>query len=168
MLTQAGAAFDLRHAGYYAINAMRLEKGYRAFGTELNPDYNPAEAGLLFTTKLKSTIAFLGRQALERARSSGVRRRLVSFVLEDPDVMMWGGELMLHNGVGTGQVTSAALGSSIGSCVGLGYVWMPDGSVIDEARFADQSWSINVSGRVIPAAVSLAAPFDPTSSRIRN
>ena len=93
-LTGGGAV----NAGYYTIDSMRLEKGYRAFGRELTPDYTPVEAGLVFATALKGDKDFLGRAALEAHRSrlaeGGPRRRLVSVVLEEPEVMLWGGELL--------------------------------------------------------------------------
>ena len=73
-----------RDAGYYAIESLRLEKGYRAFGRELTPDYRPVEAGLLFACKLRTDVDFLGRAAVEEARAAGPRRRLVSFVVDDP------------------------------------------------------------------------------------
>ncbi len=168
LLTEAGADLGITNAGYYAINALRLEKGYRAFPAELTPDYGPVEAGLLFATKLKTDIPFLGRAAVEASRASGVRRRLVSFVLNDPDAMMWGGELVLRDGIGTGLVTSAACGASVGSCVGLAYVWHPDGEVVTTDFLTTGDWQINVSGAVINATVSLAAPYDPKSARIRS
>ena len=64
---------------------MRLEKGYRAFGRELTPEYGPAEAGLLFACKLRGGVPFLGREAVEKARAEGTRRRLVSVLVGDPD-----------------------------------------------------------------------------------
>ena len=79
-LMAAGADFGVVDGGYYAIESMRLEKGYRAFGRELTPDYNPVEAGLLFACKLSTDIAFLGRDAVEKARAEGPRRRLVALV----------------------------------------------------------------------------------------
>jgi glycine cleavage system aminomethyltransferase T len=103
LLTSAGRSFGLANAGYYAIESMRLEKGYRAYGRELTPDYNPVEAGLLFACKLGTGISFLGREAVEKARAEGPRRRLVSFVLDDPAVMLWGGELVLRDGVAVGR-----------------------------------------------------------------
>ena len=84
-LVAAGAAFGLRNAGYYAIESMRLEKGYRAFGRELTPDYNPVEAGLLFACKLGTDVSFLGREAVEKAKAEGPRRKLVSLVLDEPE-----------------------------------------------------------------------------------
>ena len=83
-LMTAGADLGVVNAGYYAIESLRLEKGYRAFGRELTPDYNPVEAGLLFACKLAGGIAFLGREAVEKAKADGPRRRLVSVVLAIP------------------------------------------------------------------------------------
>lgn len=159
LLEGAGREHGLAHAGYYAINALRLEMGYRAFGPELGPDYNPVEAGLLFATKLKTDIDFLGRAAVEQARADGVRRRLVSFVAAEPDVMMWGGELLLRDGVGAGQVTSAAFGATAGACVGLAYARRPDGQVVDLDFLDTGDWQVNVGGRVVDVAVSRQAPL---------
>ena len=167
LLHDAGVGLGLADAGYYAINALRLEKGYRAFGAELTPDYNPVEAGLLFATKLRSDIPFLGREAVEEAKATGVRRRLVSFVLDDPDTMMWGGELVLRDGLGTGQVTSAAFGATLGACVGLAYVWRRDDAIVTNDYLDAGDWTINVGGRIVAAHVQLAAPYDPRSERIR-
>lgn len=168
LLHDAGQPLGLRDAGYYAINALRLEKGYRAFGPELNPDCNPVEAGLLFATKLKTDLPFLGRGAVESARAAGVPRRLVSFTLDDPDEMMWGGELLLRDGIGTGQVTSAAYGTTIGACVGLAYAWLPEGGPVGFDYLDTGKWSINVSGRIVSARVSRTGPYDPTSARVRS
>src|SRR6185437_12427291 len=76
-LMAAGARLGVVNAGYFAIESMRLEKGYRAFGRELTPDYGPVEAGLLFACKLKGDVDFLGRAAVEEARAAGPGRRLV-------------------------------------------------------------------------------------------
>ncbi|MET0805266.1 MAG: FAD-dependent oxidoreductase, partial [Acidimicrobiales bacterium] len=114
-LTAAGAV----NAGYYAIESLRLEKGYRAFGRELTPELTPVEAGLVFATALNGDKDFLGRAALadHRARlaEGGARRRIVSFVVEDPGPMLWGGELLLRDGSPAGQVTSAAWGETVGA-----------------------------------------------------
>ena len=167
LLVEAGRPLGLAHAGYYAINALRLEKGYRAFGPELNPDVGPVEAGLLFATKLRTDIDFLGRTAVERARAEGVRRRIVSFTLADPEPMMWGGELLLRDGVGTGQVSSAAYATTTGACVGLAFVWMPDGSNVTDEVIGSGRWQVNASGRLVDVDVALTAPYDPRSLRIR-
>jgi 4-methylaminobutanoate oxidase (formaldehyde-forming) len=145
-------------AGYYAIESLRLEKGYRAFGRELTPDHSPVEAGLLFACKLKSDIDFLGRDAVEEARTQGPRRRLVSFVVQDPEPMLWGGELVLRDGRPVGQATSAAWGESVGACVGLAYVADPSG-VTSREWVGGASYAVNVGGSVHPVTVSLRAPY---------
>ena len=130
---------------------MRLEKGYRAFGRELTPDYNPVEAGLLFACKLKTDISFLGREAVEKARALGPRRRLVSIMVDDPDTMMWGGELVLRDGVAAGQVTSAAWGEALGGAVGLAYVWHPAGDPVTADFARSGEYLVNVGGELRPA-----------------
>ena len=163
------AAGDLGVArgGYYAIESLRLEKGYRAFGRELTPDSGPVEAGLLFACKLRTDVDFLGRAAVEAAREAGPRRRLVSFVVGSPDPMLWGGELLLRDGVAAGQVTSAAWGETLGACVGLAYVWNPDGGVVDADWVHGAAYDVNVGGELHPVTVSLRAPYDPGNERVR-
>lgn len=164
----AGAGLGVVNAGYYAIESMRLEKGYRAFGRELSPDYNPVEAGLLFACKLKSGIPFLGREAVEKARAEGPRRRLVSLVLDDPDVMMWGGELVLRDGLGAGQVTSAAWGETVGGSVGLAYIRHPGGEVMTAELARAASYQVNVAGELRPVSLHLRPPFDPAGEKIKD
>jgi 4-methylaminobutanoate oxidase (formaldehyde-forming) len=167
LLIAAGAEFGLVNAGYYAIESMRLEKGYRAFGRELTPDYGPVEAGLMFACKLRTDISFLGREAVEKARAEGPRRRLVSLVAGDPAATMWGGELVLRDGVAVGQVTSAAWGEALGAAVGLAYVRDPNGAVVTPEFVRTGTYQVNVGGEVIGAKLSLRPPFDPAGERVR-
>ena len=166
-LMDAGAGLGLVNAGYYAIESMRLEKAYRAFGRELTADYNPVEAGLTFACKLSTGISFLGREPVEKARADGPRRRLVSLVLPDPDVMIWGGELVLRNGIAVGQVTSGAWGETVAGCVGLAYIRRPDGDVLTRDMLRAGSYQVNVSGRLYPATVHLRPPYDPEGERVK-
>ena len=168
-LMNVGADLGLANAGYYAIESLRLEKAYRAFGRELTPDYNPAEAGLLFACKLKTGIGFLGREAVEQARATGARRRLVSLVLADAgqDTMIWGGELVLRDGAAVGQVTSGAWGETVGGCVGLAYIRHPDGCVLTPDAIRTGEYQVNVGGHLYPATVHLRPPFDPSGHRIK-
>jgi heterotetrameric sarcosine oxidase gamma subunit len=174
LLTTAGDQFGLVNAGYYTIESMRLEKAYRAFGRELTPEYNPVEAGLLFACKLRGSIPFLGREAVEKARAEGPRRRLVSVLVDaaaDPGAgrrgpMLWGGELILHDGIPAGQLTSAAWGEALGAPVGLGYLRDPAGDVVTPEFIRAGSYQVNVGGQVYPASVTTRAPFDPAGARI--
>jgi glycine cleavage system aminomethyltransferase T/glycine/D-amino acid oxidase-like deaminating enzyme len=156
-----GAALGVAAAGYYALDSLRLEKGYRAFPRELSPDVTPVEAGLVFATALRSGKPFLGRAALEELRDrmaqGGPRRRLVSLVLDSPDPMLWGGELLLHDGRPAGQVTSAAWGETVGSCVGLAYV-RSDGPVTAEA-LARGGFEVDFAGERFGVRLSLRAPL---------
>jgi len=167
-LFEAGADLPLTDAGYYAINSLRLDKGYRAFGSDLTPDHNPVEAGLRFTCKLGSDLDFIGRRAVERAAAEGPRRRLVSFLLEDPDPMLWGGELVLRDGAPSGQVTSAAWSGTLGASVGLAYVWRPDRELLTADHLRSGTYEINVGGRLHRAGVGLRAFFDPSNERVRS
>ncbi|BBZ29525.1 dehydrogenase [Mycolicibacterium madagascariense] len=166
-LVAAGARFGLARGGYYAIEALRLEKGYRAFGRELTPSENPVEAGLLFTCKLDTDVAFLGREAVEKARAEGPRKKLVSFAVESAEPMLWGGELILRDGAVAGQVTSGAWGETTGACVGLAYVRATDRATITAEWVGAGSYEVEVAGRRYPITVSLAALHDPANARIR-
>jgi 4-methylaminobutanoate oxidase (formaldehyde-forming) len=166
-LMAAGADLGVRQAGYYAIDSLRLEKGYRAFGRELTPDYGPVEAGLLFACKLKSDVDFLGRAAVEATRATGPRRRLVSIALDDPAVMLWGGELLLRDGVPAGQVMSAAWGATVGAAVGLAYVWDLAGAAVDRDWVLGGGYDVNVGGALCRASVALRPLVDPDGEKVR-
>ena len=167
VLFLAGEYLGVGRGGYYTIESMRLEKGYRAFGRELTPSENPVEAGLLFTCKLKTDIEFLGRAAVEKAKAEGPRRKLVGFSVDAPEAMLWGGELVLRDGAVAGQVTSASWGETVGCCVGLAYVRAADNSVIDAAWVKAGRYQVNVGGQLYPISVSLRPIYDPTSTKIR-
>jgi heterotetrameric sarcosine oxidase gamma subunit len=167
-LLEAGADLPLTAAGYYAINSLRLDKGYRAFGADLTPDHNPVEAGLRFTCKLGTDLDFIGRDAVERAMVGGPRRRLVSFVLADPEPMLWGGELVLRDGEVAGQVTSVAWSATLDTCVGLAYVWRRDREPVTVDHLTSGRYEIDAGGRVCAATVGLKAPYDPANERIRS
>lgn len=166
-LKAAGADLGIVDAGYYAIESMRLEKGYRAFGRELNPEVNPVEAGLSFTCKLSTDIDFLGRTAVEKVKASGPSRRLVSFALDDPDVMVWGGELLVRDGRPVGQAMSGAWGATIGAGIGLAWVHAADGEVASPAYVREGSYQLDVGGRRVPVRVTLKPLYDPTGEKFR-
>jgi 4-methylaminobutanoate oxidase (formaldehyde-forming) len=166
-LMAAGAAHDVARGGYYAIDSLRLEKGYRAFGRELTPSENPVEAGLLFACKLRTDIPFLGRDAVEKARAEGARKKLAGFRVENPDAMLWGGEVILRDGVVAGQATSAAWGETTGSCVGLAYLRSPDRATVDADWVTAGHYEVDVAGVRYPLSVSLRPLYDPGNERVR-
>jgi 4-methylaminobutanoate oxidase (formaldehyde-forming) len=166
LLTRAGAEHGLTPAGYSTINSLRLEKGYRAFGADIGPDDSPVEAGLLFACKLAGEVPFLGREAVEKVKASGPRRRLVSLVLDDPDAMLWGGELVLRDGVAVGQVRSAGWGQALGSCVAIASVWRRDGDAVTPDYLRSGAYAVDLAGDIVPATLHLRAPFDPEGAKI--
>jgi glycine cleavage system aminomethyltransferase T/glycine/D-amino acid oxidase-like deaminating enzyme len=115
-LAEAGAELGAADAGYYAIDALRIEAGRRAFGAELGPDETPLEAGLLHAVKFDKG-DFIGRGALLKQRESGARKRLAMLVLDDPDAFPWGGEPVLRDGAPVGEVTSSGYSRKLGRAI---------------------------------------------------
>ena len=113
-LVAAGAEFGLRDAGYYTIDALRIEAGRRAWGAELSPDETPWEAGLGFAVKLDKSVAFIGRDALRATPASAASKRLVLFTFDDPAAFPWGGEPILMDGRNVGELTSAGYSRRLG------------------------------------------------------
>jgi len=165
-LTAAGPEFGLVNAGYYAIDSLRLEKGYRAWGRELTPDINPYEAGLGFAVKLDKPGGFVGRDALSRIRGEVIQRRVVSLVVDAPHTNLWGNELILRDGAPVGFVTSAAFGHTLGKPVALGLVTRAEGAA-DAAWIAAGDFTIDLAGEHFAATASLRAPYDPSGARVR-
>ena len=165
-LWEAGRDLGVTNAGHYAINSLRIEKGYRAFGAELSPDETPLEAGLSFAVAWDKAGGFLGREALLRQRSEGVRKRLALFSLRNPEGMLWGSEPILRDGRTVGYTTSGAYGHTVGTSVAMGYVRDPAGGVVTAEFVQSGRYEILLNGVRIPAAVSLKPLYDPERRRI--
>ncbi|HEX6144003.1 MAG TPA: FAD-dependent oxidoreductase [Geminicoccaceae bacterium] len=165
-LVEAGRPHGLRLAGYRAIESLRLEKGYRAWGADIGPDHTPLEAGLAFAVKLGTDVPFLGRDALERQRAHGVRKRLVGLTLDRSEVVLLGRETILRDGMVVGWLTSGGFGHTIGKPIGYGYVRNPDGVSRDWLMAGE--YALEVAGEPIAATLQLRPPYDPEMSRIRS
>jgi len=164
-LMEAGAPFGLANAGYRAIESLRLEKGYRAWGADIGPDHTPLMAGFGFAVKLKSGQDFQGRTALEKAASEPLPRRLVGFSVEAPNVTLLGRETIYRDGERVGWISSGGYGYSIGNTLGYGYVRRAEG--VDEAYLRSGSYELDVAGARVPARLSLEPFFDPKGGRAR-
>lgn len=164
-LTAAGAPHGLQNAGYRAIETLRLEKGYRAWGADIGPDHTPVEAGLDWAAKLKSNIPFKGREALAAQRRDGVKKRLAGFTVEDPDCVLLGRETIYRDGQRVGWLSSAGFGHTIGKPVGYGYIRNPDG--VDRAYMEAGTYELDVAGARIPATLHLKPLYDPTMARMK-
>jgi 4-methylaminobutanoate oxidase (formaldehyde-forming) len=164
-LWEAGRDLGLADAGYYAMDSLRIEKGYRAWGRDLTSDDTPLEGGLGFAVAWDKPAAFLGREALRRLREMPLTRRLVCFVLEDPGAQAWGDEPIRRDGRIVGSVTSAAFGHTLGRPVALGYVSHPGG--VGAAWIGGAPFEIEIAGDRFAARGSLEAPYDPRGLRAR-
>ena len=165
-IRSAGRSIGLVDAGHYAINSLRLEKAYRAWGSDVSMDYTPIEAGLGFAVSWKKSIAFIGRDALWAQRNGHPpTKRMLSFVLEDPEPVLWGGELIFRDGESVGHTTSGAYGHSLGASVALGYVAVVDGSLEPDALLGHR-YEIDLAGQRYLARATVSAPFDPARARI--
>ena len=166
-LMAAGSDLRVANAGYYAIDSLRVEKGYRAWGRELSPDINPYEAGLGFAVKLDKPGGFCGREALAAIDRGALKRRVVSLVIDAAHTNVWGSELILRNGEPIGSITSAAFGHTIGKPVALALIARTDGPA-DRAWIEDGRYEIDLAGERYSAAISLKAPYDPDSQRVKS
>ncbi len=121
-LLEAGADLGLRDAGYFALDALRIEMGRRAWGAELGPDETPFEAGMVSAVKLDKATPFIGQQALQQLQGAPLRKKLVTLVPDATDVYLWGGETILVDGAAAGETASAGWSPRAGACLALGYV----------------------------------------------
>ncbi len=121
-LNEAGTDLGLALAGYYALDALRIEAGRRAWGAEIGPDDTPLEAGLMQGVRLDKAAPFIGREALLEARRQPLRKKLLTFVLDDPADYAWGGEAVESAGGAIGELSSAGWSIRAGACIGMGYV----------------------------------------------
>lgn len=163
LLMATGADLGIANAGHYAINSLRLEKGYRAFGAELSPDETPFEAGLAFAVDFAKD--FLGRAAMLAAKERPRKKLLTTFVLNDPEPPVWGGEVIFRDGVGVGYTTSGSYGHTVGGGIAMGYVKNGGEPVTPEWMLAGR-YELLVDGRRIAATPHLRPVYDPKRERI--
>jgi 4-methylaminobutanoate oxidase (formaldehyde-forming) len=163
-LLAAGEPHGLSLAGYRAIETLRLEKGYRAWGAEIGPDHSPLVAGLGWAVKLKSGVPFLGREALEVQRAKPLPRLLAGFLV-DPAIVLLGRETIYRDGRRAGWLASGGFGHTLGRSIGYGYVRDPGGVDADYVRAG--SYELEVAGERVPASVFLAPPYDPKMERVK-
>lgn len=163
-IMQAGEAFGLKLCGYHALNSLRLEKAYRHWGHDIDSDSSPLEAGLGFTVAWGKRSGFVGREALLRQRETGVRRRLVQFLLRNREEVLFHDEPIWRDGVRVGRVTSAMHGHTLGAPAALGWVAADEFVTPDFVRAG--RYEIEIAGIRVPATASLTPLYDPGNARI--
>ncbi len=156
MLQAAGQEFGISNAGYRAVDSLRLEKRFVAWGADITPDHTPLEAGLGFLIDWNKG-DFLGRSALAQMRETGVTRQLACLVLDEP-LPVYGGEAIYLNGQPLARTTSGNFGYTIGKSLVLGYlpVDLDEASAFEVEAFGQHSVATRFNG----------APFDPKRAKI--
>ena len=162
-LMTAGQTQDIRPVGYRALESLRLEKGYRAWSSDITPNDTPFEAGLGWAVKMATNRPFIGRAAL--ASAGPLTKRLAGFRLDDPNAVLVGRETILRDGQAVGYLTSGGYGYTLGASVGYGYVRNAGGASDD--WLTSGRYALVVATDVLPAAISLKPFIDPEGRRIR-
>lgn len=164
-LMAAGAPHDIRPVGYRALESLRLEKGYRAWGSDITPNDTPFDAGLGWAVKLRKNTDFLGRRALEAAQGELRKKAFAGFTVDNPDIVLVGRETILRNGEPVGYLTSGGYGYTLGKNVGYGYVRHTDG--VDDAFLGDGDYELVVAMERTPAKIHLEPLYDAAASRVK-
>ncbi len=165
-LVAAGPAHGLRHAGLKALSSLRMEKGYRDYGHDIDNTDTVLEAGLGFAVALDKPGGFLGRDAVLAQRAAGpLRKRLVQVLVTDPAPLMFHAEIVRRDGVAVGYVRAASYGFTLGGAVGLAMVEAD--VAVDTDWIESGDWTVEIADRVWPARVSLRPMLDPGNERIR-
>jgi glycine cleavage system aminomethyltransferase T len=166
-LFAAWADLGLRHVGLRALGSLRLEKGYRDYGHDLDNTDPVDDAGLGFAVRLDQP--FLGREAVVAARSTPPRQRLVQVLLERPEPLLHHAEVVHRSGRPIGYVRAGSYGHTLAASVGLAMVALLPGEqgVLDQGWLDTGRWEVDVAGQLQPACVSLRPLYDPRSERVR-
>jgi glycine cleavage system T protein len=167
VISEAGGSLGLKLAGYHAMNSLRIEKGYRHWGHDIADEDSPLEAGLGFAVAMDKPGGFIGREALLRQKERGLTRRLVQFVMEDAETLLYHNEPILCDGEIVGRITSGMYGHTIGRAIGLGYVENRGEAVIAEFIQGGQ-FEIEVAGARLRAKASLEPLYDPENLRVKD
>lgn len=164
-IIEAGGAVGLVHAGYHALNSLRLEKAYRHWSHDITDEDSPLEAGLSFVVKFDKPGGFIGREALLAQQEQGAARHLVQLKLNDPEPLIYHNEPIWRGDEIVGHITSGAYGHTLGGAVGLGYVSAQPGAPADAVLGA--TYEVEVACERFAAEVSLRPLYDPDNGKIR-
>ncbi|MFT7593636.1 MAG: glycine cleavage system aminomethyltransferase T/glycine [Paracoccaceae bacterium] len=162
-LWQAGADMDLKLCGIHMMDSARIEKGFRHFGHDITCEDHVLEAGLGFAVKTAKP-DFIGRDAVLRKKDEGLQTRMVQFLLNDPEPLLYHNEPILRDGQIIGHLSSGAYGHHLGAAIGMGYVPCSGQSAADVLA---SSYQIDVAGTRVGATPSLKPLYDPTATRVR-
>ena len=165
-LVAAGEPLGLRHAGLKALASLRMEKGYRDYGHDIDNTDTVLEAGLGFAVALDKPGGFIGREAVLAQKAKGpLTRRLIQVLLADPEPLLFHAEVVSRNGRPAGYIRSASYGFTLGGAVGLAMIDADE--PIDQKYLDAGEWTVQIGDAVIPARASLRPLYDPSSKRVQ-
>lgn len=164
-IMDTGRPFGIRNAGYRAIESLRLEKGYRVWSSDLTADSTPMEAGLGWAVKLSSDIPFKGKEALKNVQQQPLKKRLVSFTVKDPEVILLGRETVYRDGERVGYLTSGGWGYTVETNIGNGYVRNAGG--VDADFLKSGSYELEIARERVPCEIQLGPLYDPAMARVK-
>jgi 4-methylaminobutanoate oxidase (formaldehyde-forming) len=165
-LVETGKELGLKHAGLQALDTLRLEKAYRDYGHDIDNLDTPLEVGLGFTVEPDKPADFIGKEAFLKQKESGIlKKRLVQFLLEDPEPLLHGGEPIYRNGARVGDIHAGNYGHTLGGAVGLGPIKFKGG--VTKEYIQNGNFEIEVVGIRYPAKASLRPMLDPKNERVR-
>ena len=165
-ILETGKNWGLANVGYRALESLRLEKGFRALGSDISPDYTPLEAGLRKLVRLDSAIPFLGQAALIEQDRHPLTRRFACFSSTDDRITLLGRETIYRNGKRVGWTSSAGWGYTVQRNIAYGYVRNPDG--VSNEYLRDGLYELEVEEERIPVELEVDSVYDPQSIRMRN
>ncbi len=162
-LTEQGQSHGLVHAGYHAMNSLRLEAGMRHWGHDITDEDTPLEAGLGFTVAWDKPVDFIGRSALEAQRKQPRTKRLIQLRIEDPDLLTYHDEPLYREGVVVGRISSSMWSATQDRCCAMGYVEHHE--AVTKDWLDSGTWETNIAGRRVPVSTSIRSWFDPQNQR---
>jgi 4-methylaminobutanoate oxidase (formaldehyde-forming) len=167
LLVKAGAPLGLRHAGLKALASLRMEKGYRDYGHDIDNTDSVLEAGLGFAVDLNKPGGFIGKDAvLKLMRAGPLRRRLVQVLVQAPEPLLFHAEPVWRDGKAVGHVRAASYGFTLGGAVGLAMIDGGD-EPVDQRFIESGRWQIEIAGQRYPARASIAPLYDPEMKKVK-
>ena len=164
-IIEAGKKYGLRHAGLKALGSLRMEKGYRDYGHDIDNTDNPYETGLGFAVNLNKSVDFIGKNACAAKKAATpYKQQLVQLLVKNPEPLMFHAEVVLRDGVVVGDVRAASYGHTLGGAIGLAMV---EGDPVDAEYLSSGTWEVDIAGKKYPAEVSLRPMYDPGMERVR-
>jgi heterotetrameric sarcosine oxidase gamma subunit len=173
-ILEVGQEFDLKHAGLKALGSLRMEKGYRDYGHDIDNTDTIVEAGLSFTCDFKKEGGFIGMEHVRAQKDQakemgGLSRRMANVLvpLGPTDPLLYHGEVLWRNGDRISDIRSASYGHTVGGGVGLTMLASSSSEPVNKSYIESGAWELEIADKRYACQVSLAPFYDPKNARIK-